>query len=528
MMAWKSQFRATVGACALVAVAASGAAAQETPKNGGVLKFATQGEAASYDCHVGTSIASQQYLAPHYSTLLEFGTVDYPTIRGDLAKEWSVSPDGLTYSFVLHDNVKFHDGSALTADDVKASFERIARPPEGVASVRRAAFGKLDTITVTAPDKVEFKLKSPSAAFIATLASPWNCIYSAKLLASNPDYPAKVIMGSGPFVFEEYQAGAVWKGKKFADYFVAGKPHVDAFEATVVSGESVINSIAGGQLHANFRLISTPQMDRIKQVRGDQVTFQTVPSTSVNMVVINTKKKPFDDPRVRKALSLAFDRYAGVSVLGDQAGQRWPNLIFRHGHPNAPDEAALKAYPGFSGDIEAQREEAKKLLAEAGVSDLKFTFLNRAIKVPYEPLGIFFIDQWRRIGVEVTMEAVETGPWAARLKSGEFDVAIDFNAPSSDDPTEVLARYVPGSPTDYSRIEDAKLVELYQAQDNASDPAERAKLVKEFVDRHVELGGVIPTFNPERTVVFDNKVKGWSVPPPFVVGLNMRDVWLDE
>lgn len=527
-MAWKSLFRATVGASALIAVASAGASAQETPKNGGVLKFATQGEATSYDCHVGTSIASQQYLAPHYSTLLDFDTNNYPNIVGDLAKEWSVSPDGLTYSFVLHSNVKFHDGSALTADDVKASFERIARPPEGVASVRRAAFAKLDAITVTAPDKLEFKLKSPSAAFIATLASPWNCIYSAKLLASNPDYPSKVIMGSGPFVFEEYQAGAVWKGKKFADYFVAGEPHLDGFEATLVSGEAVINSIAGKQLDANFRLISTPQMERIKQVRGDEVTFQTVPSTSVNMVTINTKKKPFDDPRVRKALSLAFDRYAGVTVLGDQAGQRWPNLIFRHGNAFAPDEAALKGYAGFSGDIEAQREEAKKLLAEAGVSDLKFVFLNRAIKVPYEPLGIFFIDQWRRIGVEVTMESVETGPWAARLKSGDFDVAIDFNAPSSDDPTEVLQRYVPGTPGNYTGLDDPKLVELYQAQDNTTDPAERAKLVKEFVDRHVDGASIIPTFNPERTVVFDKAVKGWNVAPPFVVGLNLRDIWLDR
>ncbi len=527
-MAWNQHLRATAGALALIAAAAVPAAAQDTPKNGGVLKFATQGEATSYDCHVGTSIASQQYLAPHYSTLLAFDTNTYPEIGGDLAREWSVSPDGLTYSFVLHDNVRFHDGSALTADDVKASFERIANPPEGVASVRRGAFAKLDSIAVTAPDRIEFRLKSPSAAFLATLASPWNCIYSARLLASNPDYPSKVIMGSGPFVFDEYQAGAMWKGSRFKDYFVAGKPHVDAFEATLVSGESVVNSIAGGQLHANFRLISTPQMERIKQVRGDTVTFQTVPSTSVNMVAVNTKRKPFDDARVRKALSLAFDRYAGVQVLGDQAGQRWPNLIFRHGHPDAPDEAALKSYPGFSGDIEAQRAEARKLLAEAGAGDLKFTFLNRAIKVPYEPLGIFFIDQWRRIGVEVTMEAVETGPWSSRLKSGDFDVAIDFNAPSSDDPTEVLARYVPGTASEYTGIQDDRLVELYRAQDDTTDPAERARLVKAFVDRHVEIGSIIPSFNPERTVVFDNKVKGWNVAPPFVVGLTLRDVWLDE
>src|SRR5690606_9269222 len=122
-------------------------------------------------------------------------------------------------------------------------------------------------------------------------------------------------------------------------------------------------------------------------------------------VSINTRKKPFDDPRVRKALSLAIDRQAGIQVMGDLAGQRWPFVAFREGHELSPTSEELAKVPGFGPDIEANRAEARRLLEEAGVKDLSFVLLNRSIKVPYEPLAIFFIDQWRRIGVTVTQEA---------------------------------------------------------------------------------------------------------------------------
>jgi len=516
---------AAVGLLALAAGAAP-ALAQETPVSGGTLKFATQGEPNTYDCHAGTSIVALQYLAPHYSSLIAIDNINYPEIVGDLAKEWSVSDDGLTYSFTLHPDVKFHDGTPLTSADVKASFDRIANPPEGVVSIRKASYAQLASIETPAPDQIVFKLKSPSAGFLSTLANPWNCVYSAKKMAEDPSYPAKTIMGSGPFVFGEFQAGSFWKGTKFADYFVEGKPYLDGFEAHIVSGAAVANTIAGGQLDANFRLVSVPEMQRIKDSRGDTVTFQTTPSTSFSVISINTRKKPFDDPRVRKALSLAIDRDAGINVLGDLAGQRWKFVAFRHGHALAPSAEELAKVPGFGPDIEANRAEARRLLEEAGVKNLSFTFLNRSIKNPYEPLAIFFIDQWRQIGVTVTQEALENGPWAQKLQSGDYEVGMDLNSPPSDDPTEVLTKYVPGAGINYTGLEDQQLVDLFRQQDASIDEAERAKLVRAFVDRMVELTPTISTYNAERNVVFDNKVKGWKVPPSFLVGLSLRDVWL--
>ena len=112
-----------------VALAASPAFAQ-SPKRGGELKFAVSAEPPNYDCHANTSFAFVHPVRPHYNTLLKFDAPNYPKIVGDLAASWTVSGDGLTYTFKLNDGVKFHDGSAFGSADVKATYDRI-RDPQG-------------------------------------------------------------------------------------------------------------------------------------------------------------------------------------------------------------------------------------------------------------------------------------------------------------------------------------------------------------------------------------------------------------
>ena len=100
------------------------ALADSAPKRGGTLEFAVDAEPPNYDCHANVSFAVLHPIAPHYSTLLKFDTANYPQVEGDLAESWTVSPDKLTYTFKLRPNVLFHDGSRLTSEDVKASWER--------------------------------------------------------------------------------------------------------------------------------------------------------------------------------------------------------------------------------------------------------------------------------------------------------------------------------------------------------------------------------------------------------------------
>src|SRR3990170_6102150 len=113
------------------------AAQAQTPRSGGELVFAVGGTPPSYDGHRETTFAMLHPVAPHYSTLLRFDPQNYPKIIGDVAESWGVSKDALTYTFKIRKGIKFHDGSELRSNDVKATYDKIIFPPQGVASARK-------------------------------------------------------------------------------------------------------------------------------------------------------------------------------------------------------------------------------------------------------------------------------------------------------------------------------------------------------------------------------------------------------
>src|SRR5215472_5184101 len=205
----------------LASITSSTAAAgpASTPKRGGILTYAVVADTPTYDCHAGNSIVTIDYLAPHYSTLLRIDPARYPQIVGDLADSWEIKDDGRTYVFHLHPNVHFHDDTVLTAADVKASFDRIRHPPIGVISVRQAQLVDISSIETPDDDTIVFRATAPDTSLLTEFASPWNCIYSAKLMVQNPNYPSKVVMGSGPYRFIEHVAGSRWIGRRFEHYF---------------------------------------------------------------------------------------------------------------------------------------------------------------------------------------------------------------------------------------------------------------------------------------------------------------------
>ncbi len=148
-----------LGAAALaVAAAATGA---ETPQPGGLLKFAVGAEPPNYDCHAQTSFAFIHPVRPHYNTLLKFDTAKYPAIKGDLAESWTVSKDGLTYTFKLRKGVKFHDGSTFSSEDIKATYERLRNPPQGVLSIRQASYA--DIASIETPDPADRGVQAEEA-----------------------------------------------------------------------------------------------------------------------------------------------------------------------------------------------------------------------------------------------------------------------------------------------------------------------------------------------------------------------------
>jgi peptide/nickel transport system substrate-binding protein len=517
-------------ACAALAVSGPVAAADEAPKRGGVLSFAVQGEPPNYDCHANTSFAFTHLVRPHYSTLLRFDPVSYPKLLGDLAQSWTISPDGLVYTFRLRPGVKFHDGTTLTSADVKASYERIVNPPPGVASVRKASYDDVASIAAPDPLTIVFRLKAVNAAMLENFASPWDCIYSAAKLRDDPKFPERNILGTGAFVFAEHVKGSHWTGKRFEQYFLPGRPYLDGFRAVIMSGAAVVNGIQSGQVLAEFRGQTPQERDKLVAALGDKVVVEDSPWTCVQIVTFNTRRKPFDDVRVRRALSLAIDRWGGaaplakITLLGPVGG------LLRPGYELAAKPADLETMPGFSRDIAASRAEAKRLLKEAGQENLKFTLNNRNIPMPYVPLGIFLVEQWRQIGVTVTQDLLETTPWLGAWTSGNFDAGIDFTCDYSDDPGVLWTKYISRSksPMNTGGYDDDILDGLFEKQRRAVDPDARYRILREFERRVLTEAYAAPTIWWNRVIVHWKQLKGWHISPNHYVNQDLADVWLDE
>lgn len=226
-------------------------------KRGGTLVYMVPASGApTLDGHRETTFATVQPTAPYYSLLIRVDPRSKlgKDIGGDIATDWKVSADKLTYTFNLKKGVKFHDGSTLTSKDVLATWQRIVFPPEGVVSARQAFFAMVDTITAPDDHTLVFKLKFASGAFLPAVAMPFNYIYSANLLAKDQHYFEKNVMGSGPFQLVEFVPGSKLVGKRFDGYHVAGLPYLDGIEAIYAPKQNVqVQAIRGGRAHSMFR-----------------------------------------------------------------------------------------------------------------------------------------------------------------------------------------------------------------------------------------------------------------------------------
>jgi peptide/nickel transport system substrate-binding protein len=507
------------------------AAEAQTPKKGGVLKFAVAAEPPDYDCHKNSSFAFIHPVRPHYSTLLEFDPPNYPKLRGDLAESWDISKDGLTYTFNLRKNVKFHDGSPLTSEDVKATYQRISNPPQGVVSLRKAAYSDITAIETPDAHTVVFKLKAPNASMITNFASPWDCIYSAAKLKADPKFPEKNILGTGPFKFVEHAAGSHWVGERFKDYFEPGKPYLDGFRAIFITNTAArVNALQAGEALAEFRGHSPADRDKLVSALGDKVVVSETPWVCSLVVSFNVEKKPFDDPRVRRALSMALDRWEGAKALSKIALVRHVGGTLRPGYELAAKEEDLIKYPGFGKDTNKSRDEAKRLLKEAGVPNLKFKLTNRNVPMPYTPVGVFLIDQWRQIGLAVEHEQLETKLYQAALRGGNFEAGLDFNCDHVDDPNLQLIKYISAdkSTINYGRYNDRKLDDLYEKQNRTADPKERYRLLREFEKHALDQAYTIPTIWWHRIIVHWKQMKGWDITPSHYLNQDLADVWLDS
>ncbi|MBX6368331.1 MAG: ABC transporter substrate-binding protein [Rhodospirillales bacterium] len=536
-MRTKAALATVLGAALGAALAAGPADAAETPKRGGTLIYMIPADGPpSFDGHRETTFATTHATAPFYSVLIRVNP-DNPSSTTefvcDLCTEMPKPTNGgKTYTFKIREGVKFHDGSPLTSADVVASWKKIIDPPEGVTSARKSYFSMVANVEAPDPHTVVFNLEAPSNAFLPALADPFAYIYKKEILDKDPHWYERNIMGSGPFKFVSYEVGQSIKGERNPDYYRQGQPYLDGFVGIFAAKQAVrVDAIRADRAAMEFRGLPPSARDQLVKELGDKITVQESDWNCVNIVTPNHQKKPFDDKRVRRALALAVDPWHGAPALSKIANVRTVGGIVFPGSPLAATNEELQQMASFWPDIEKARAEAKRLLKEAGAEGLSFVLNNRNIDQPYKFVGTWLIDEWSKIGLKATQRVLPTGPFYEAMRSGDFDVTVEFNCQSVVNPLLDVAKFLPHTvyTENYGNYEDQKEIDLYNRMLAETDEAKQRDLMRQF-EKHVLDTEVHAIMTPwwYRIIPHRSYVKGWKISPSHYLNQDLANVWLDQ
>ena len=525
---------AALTAVLAIAMPASGA---EAPKRGGTLTFMIPADAPpSFDGHQEGTFAMLHATAPFYSTLTRVNP-ENPSSTTDFVCDLCTdmpqpADDGRTYTFKLRDGVKFHDGTPLTSADVKASWESIIHPQEGVLSPRESYYMMVDKVEAPDPATVVFRLKFATTTFLPALADPFTFVYQKEKLEKDPHWYEKNILGSGPFKFVTYETGQSITGVRNPDYHHPGLPYLDGFTGIYAAKQAPrLDAIRSDRAAAEFRGLPPSARDELKAALGDKITVQESDWNCGSLVTPNHAKKPFDDVRVRRALSLAVDRWHGVPALSKVADMHTVGGIVFPASPLAATKDELQQLAGFWPDIEKSRAEARRLLKEAGAEGLSFELLNRNVDQPYKYVGTWLVDEWSKVGLKATQRVQPTGPWTDAMRRGDFEVVLQANCRAVPNPILDVQPYLPSSvfTANYGNFEDKDEVALYGKMLHETDPAHQRALMREFEKHSIDTQAhEIWVSWWYRTVPHRSYLKGWKISPSHFINQDLATVWLDR
>jgi len=421
--------RQLLGAVAALAMIACFTVAAEAK----TLVYCSEGSPENFNPQINTTGTSFDAAYPVYNRLVEFkpGTTE---IMPALADKWDVSDDGLTYTFHLHKGVKWHSVKGFTptrdfnADDVIATFNRAWKADDPYHNVSGGAYDYFNDMGMAdllkSIDKVDdltvkFTLSEPNAPFIANMAMDFAAILSkeymdAMMKAGTPEQVDQVPVGTGPFIFVDYQKDAVIRYKANPDYF-RGKQKIDnlVFAITPDATARMAKLQAG-----ECQVAPYPSPADIAKLKADP-NLQVLQQEGLNVgyVSMNVTKKPFDDVRVRQAMNMAIDKDAIIKAVFQGAGKPAVNPI----PPTIWSyDKDIKPYP-------YDPAKAKALLAEAGypngfTTDLWYMPVQRPYNPDAKKIAELIQADLAKLGITAELKSYEWGEYRKRLQAGEHQM----------------------------------------------------------------------------------------------------------
>jgi peptide/nickel transport system substrate-binding protein len=324
-----------------------------------------------------------------------------------LASSWEVSADGLRYTFHLRKNASFHDGAPFTAEDVKFTFARAMAPNS--KNIEKWIFEPIRAIAARDAHTLEITLNYETNLFLYGLAWGDAAIFSPKSVAQNATHP----IGTGPYKFKDWQ-----RGNKLAvirnEQWWGGKPPLKTVVYRFISDQqATVNAILSGDCDLVSAGIAPELLENLR--KNPDLTVTAGQTEGETILAINNAKKPFDDIRVRRALSHAIDRKAVIE--GAMSGYGTP--IGSHFSPNHPAYVDLTSYASYDP------VKARALLASAGYKD------GFAASISLPPLSYarrsaeIIAEQLKAVGLRITLVPLEFPQWLERVyKNKDYDLSI--------------------------------------------------------------------------------------------------------
>jgi len=512
------------------------AAPEPNPKKGGVMRYGITNRLPHFDMHQSGTINSLGAQGCMYDNLIRRDPRDSgKTIVPDLAHSWDIAKDGKTYTFQLRKGVLFHDGAELTSDDIKATYDRIRKPPAGVSIPRSTLFTTVEEITT--PDKytVQFKLSAarPVNFMMSSFASGWNTILRKKTLEDNGYNLRKVsdIPGTGPFRSQRRVENEVWVMERNKDYWNAGMPYLDGIEfySLIPFSPELGSSVLSGRV--DYARICDPVSAR-KAASTPGMSVAKFYQSVIQGTWVNTKHKPLDDPRVRRAIHLAFDRPTLVDVVKDITPQMVGGFIYPFSEFATPIDQ-LKKRVGYQDDPGPALKEAKALMAASGHADgiKNLDMLVRDV-ASYRIWGQALQAMLQEaLNIEIKLRTVVESVWFDDIKSGNFDFALGAVVSTLLDPSDYFnAWYRTDGSQNYSSWSNAKFDGLLDQIDSEIDPAKRLVFIRQCEDIMEQDPPLFPVSWENILDIYYNFVKGHNPKDYFGIYDCVRfdTFWLDK
>jgi peptide/nickel transport system substrate-binding protein len=520
-------------ALAIVALAAAPAMAQ---KSGGILKLSHFDSPASMSILEEATRATVQPMMGVFNNLVLYdqhiAQSSLDTVVPDLATSWTWSDDGKTLTFPLHQGVKWHDGKPFTSADVKCTWDLLMGLGEDKLRVnpRKSWYENIDSVTTNGDYEVVFHLKQPQPALLALLASGWAPIYPCHV-------PAREMrlhpIGTGPFKFVEFKPNESITVTRNPDYWKPGRPYLDGIEYTIMReiGPRDLAFYAGRFDMTTPFGVSIPTLKDFKSQAPQaicEISQVNVPRT----MLINPAAPPFDNPDLRRAMSLAVDRKAFVDIIDDGVGHIGANMMPPpEGVWGMPPEV-LRTLPGYDPNVEKNRAEARAIMQKLGYGpDKHLTTKLSTRNIPaWRDPAVLLGSQLKEIWIDTELDIVDTAQWYPKVARKDYTVGAVPMETGVDDPDQMFyENYVCGAARNYTGYCNPDLDRLVNQQSMESDRDKRKVIVWQ-IERVLADAAVRPVlFYPVGATCEQPYVKGLTIMSNSIYNeWRMEDVWLDK